>query len=488
MSKTDADISYGSVGLHRPALSRAYADRQIGRSLMASPPTVTVQASAAYTGFISSPSHFQAFGGTVSGNVITLAIDSGLPATPISNMQAPRIRFKGATPAVAVSAAVTYAQQVVNLAYSAAPVPFVAEFCHYGRQVAIMMRSASFTTVLFRVDGKYVTYTPLSLGTDDAKRFVLLDFSTVIGGGVAGVSIANPGVVTTNSAHNLTTGDVVQIASVGGATQANGIFPVTVLSATTFSIPINVSGTYTSGGTVTGGYAARTIELIGSLLIEGIETGPLDTVWLAPRPRLPRWYAIGDSFFAGTGAASAFTGMMSQVADGLGCDDFINDALGGTGVIRVNGSLPNYVTRAANNLPLLGSAPDAFLVSGSVNDSIYTAAQVTAAGITLVDAFRAVNPLAPIVVACFASSNPPGGGQTNVRDGWVAVAAARTGVYVLDLSADLTGTGYQAVQTASGNQNVFRGADGTHPTQPGHDFYARRILQFLQASLPSLAA
>jgi hypothetical protein len=78
---------------------------------------------------------------------------------------------------------------------------------------------------------------------------------------VSGVSTANPGVVTTSAAHGLTTGQTVTIASVGGATQANGTWVVTVLSATTFSIPVNVTGTYTSGGTVTPPFVVGVLDL-----------------------------------------------------------------------------------------------------------------------------------------------------------------------------------------------------------------------------------
>lgn len=59
-------------------------------------------------------------------------------------------------------------------------------------------------------------------------------------------SVANPTVITAAAAHLLTTGDVVTIAGHTGATPAiNGTFPVTVLSGTTFTIPVAV----TVGGT-----------------------------------------------------------------------------------------------------------------------------------------------------------------------------------------------------------------------------------------------
>lgn len=87
---------------------------------------------------------------------------------------------------------------------------------------------------------------PRVAGGSDGKDFALQNTLAI-----SGVTTADPGVVTTVGNHNLTTGDTVTIASVGGATQANGTNVVTVLSATTFSIPVDVTGTYTSGGTVT---------------------------------------------------------------------------------------------------------------------------------------------------------------------------------------------------------------------------------------------
>jgi hypothetical protein len=84
----------------------------------------------------------------------------------------------------------------------------------------------------------------------------ILGSDTVVAGttvAITGVTTANPSVVTA-AAHGLVTGQWVTIASVGGATQANGLWQVTVLSSSTFSIAVNVTGTYTTGGTVTPSY------------------------------------------------------------------------------------------------------------------------------------------------------------------------------------------------------------------------------------------
>jgi len=67
---------------------------------------------------------------------------------------------------------------------------------------------------------------------------------------ISGVSTANPTVVTTAAAHGLTTGNQVTITGIVGATQANGTWAVTVTDATHFTVPVNVTGTYASGGKV----------------------------------------------------------------------------------------------------------------------------------------------------------------------------------------------------------------------------------------------
>lgn len=68
---------------------------------------------------------------------------------------------------------------------------------------------------------------------------------------ITGVSTAAAAVITTSTAHNLSTGDKVFIYGVIGSTTGlnNAEFTITVLSGTTFSIPFNNTG-YTSGGIV----------------------------------------------------------------------------------------------------------------------------------------------------------------------------------------------------------------------------------------------
>lgn len=80
------------------------------------------------------------------------------------------------------------------------------------------------------------------------------DISFSVGGAITGITAANPAVVTTTNPHGLQTGDQVVITGVVGTMgpAINGItFLITVLSPTTFSIPVNTIGlVYVSGGVV----------------------------------------------------------------------------------------------------------------------------------------------------------------------------------------------------------------------------------------------
>lgn len=68
---------------------------------------------------------------------------------------------------------------------------------------------------------------------------------------VTGATNTNPVTITTSGAHRLATGDIVEIAGVGGNAASNGTWEITKTGATTFTIPVTGNGTYTSGGTVT---------------------------------------------------------------------------------------------------------------------------------------------------------------------------------------------------------------------------------------------
>jgi hypothetical protein len=83
----------------------------------------------------------------------------------------------------------------------------------------------------------------------------LFDISTLIGSvlHVTGITVANPGVVTTDLNHGFTTGQVINITGVVGMTAVNNTpLTVTVISQKSFSIGSTVGfAAYVSGGVIT---------------------------------------------------------------------------------------------------------------------------------------------------------------------------------------------------------------------------------------------
>lgn len=130
--------------------------------------------------------------------------------------------------------------------------------------------------------------------------------SDSVGAYIYGASNASPIVVTTTSAHNLTTGNSVTIAGCGGNTAANGTWTVTTLTSTTFSLNSSTgNGTYTSGGYFIG----SDLALNGSANMAGqggvLVYGPRAIYGGAPYGTTALWAAIfGDSIAAGSGDAT----------------------------------------------------------------------------------------------------------------------------------------------------------------------------------------
>lgn len=87
---------------------------------------------------------------------------------------------------------------------------------------------------------------------------------------------ASPIVVTTSAVHNLATGMRVTQTGVGGNTNANGSFIITVLTTTTFQLNANGNAAYTSGGTghISGYYKGSLAVTAGN----GFESGRTYTI------------------------------------------------------------------------------------------------------------------------------------------------------------------------------------------------------------------
>lgn len=103
----------------------------------------------------------------------------------------------------------------------------------------------------YEITGK--TTNTINLLNTDSRNYTAYHSSKT----VSGATQADPVVITTSAAHGLASGDVVNIASVGGMTEINNRrFTITVLTTTTFELD-DEDGTghtaYTSGGAVTTG-------------------------------------------------------------------------------------------------------------------------------------------------------------------------------------------------------------------------------------------
>ena len=90
---------------------------------------------------------------------------------------------------------------------------------------------------------------------------------------ISNISNTSPMVVTTPSAHNLTTGDTIEITGVAGITAANGEWIVTVLSPTTFSL----DGSVGNGLLITNATNANPI-VITTASAHGLSTGNSITI------------------------------------------------------------------------------------------------------------------------------------------------------------------------------------------------------------------
>ena len=85
-----------------------------------------------------------------------------------------------------------------------------------------------------------------AVGVTDTDYFSNIDTKS---GSITAISIANPTVITTSGSHGLHTGRIVTLTGTNSDPTVNDTYQVTVLSSTTFSIPVNVNLTAGTTGT-----------------------------------------------------------------------------------------------------------------------------------------------------------------------------------------------------------------------------------------------
>lgn len=81
-------------------------------------------------------------------------------------------------------------------------------------------------------------------------QLVGFSYRQTFGSSITGATNAFPIVITTSGNHFFATGNYIRIRDVGGNTNANGLWPITVLSPTTFSLDGSAgNAAFTAGGT-----------------------------------------------------------------------------------------------------------------------------------------------------------------------------------------------------------------------------------------------
>jgi lysophospholipase L1-like esterase len=238
------------------------------------------------------------------------------------------------------------------------------------------------------------------------------------------------------------------------------------------------------------------VATLGSLVI-----GPADAVWKPDvRYKGPRVIVVGDSFTAGANGVSSSNTWPNKLAELMGWRDVWIAGEGGTGYVnRGNTGIgaDNYVFRVPYDV--LPWSPDIVLLSGGLNDE-NNAATAAVNAVTIMASIRASLPAAKLIVfGAVYTTGTPTANMVGTRDAIRAAAAtyahlsieAMNGPYPYSGSTSdytskawLTGSGKSGSPSANGNADVFRGTDGTHPTQAGHDYYGHRVAQAISAGLP----
>lgn len=229
----------------------------------------------------------------------------------------------------------------------------------------------------------------------------------------------------------------------------------------------------------------RLIELRTRAAIRTVYTANPYRCW-KPAPTLnPSVIVMGDSYVLPTvtqptGGATVYNGMglYQSMPDMLGITDMWADGIGSTGYLRESsgGAADRYSDRLAT---LTALNPDMLVVHGGGATDLNagsTTAQIITAANALFTAARAALPRAKLVfVEGFA---PPNGystfnpSYTTIRQG-VQAALTSVGVYYLDVATTippLNGTGYVGALAGTGNNDLYIGSDGIHPTIAGHQY------------------
>lgn len=166
---------------------------------------------------------------------------------------------------------------------------------------------------------------------------------------ISGNTVANPTVVTTTTAHGLTTGQAAAITGSDSTPSINGTRAITRLSATTFSVAVNVTIAGTTG-TVQGPTA--TVSAASFIPPTVPEDVPMTGLYQLPRPQVSKKDAIWTSVNTIVVDMAAFAA-----------------SLGAPTSLTYSDPTPTYfqgVTITANQPAFQGGTPTSYSISPSI--------------------------------------------------------------------------------------------------------------------------
>lgn len=233
-------------------------------------------------------------------------------------------------------------------------------------------------------------------------------------------------------------------------------------------------------------------EFEATVYFGGIRIGPNDSIWKSSAPRGPKVIVTGDSF------TETFTTWPQMMGWLLGWRDIAIVGKGSTGYLDISAGGDTFRDRAQKDI--YDQNPDIVIVSGGLNDNNRSYASILAEANTFFAEIRAELPDAILIVSgvqyVFGAADS---GIVPVRDAVRTAAATYADAYIEQIGGPypysgvdanytdagwMTGLGKVGATTGTGNSDIFRSADNTHPTQAGQDYRGFRHAQAIAAAMP----
>ncbi len=223
----------------------------------------------------------------------------------------------------------------------------------------------------------------------------------------------------------------------------------------------------------------------------GVNVPPTGSIWPVAFPGRIKASVVGDSLGAQTGYSRPNGGFAYSLGKLLGWADVRSASWGGSGYVATGAAASTFGS-AVRVADVVAANPDLIVIPGSGNDNGLSG--VPAAALAAWVAYRAALPTVPIIVGgLFPGVGGPSAATLATENALKATfdTWADPHSYWVPISTDpggawFAGTGRVSATNGSGNTDLYVGSDGIHPSQAGHDFYARQWARAITAIIPNL--